>query len=265
MANTGYKINPQVIQIFTTGPSSGSIVTSSFTVTFDSGSDFISSSLCNQLFYYKTYDPYNCVVPLLCVAPILHPATSQFCDSSYNYTYQFNIEAGSNPISGLRVEYCLNSGFTGEVKGTTVTDYSGSIISPLSVNISNGLTNRSETSPSGLLTLPLNRYSPVYFRAKSICSGSNSSSYSNIQEAKCIEPTPSYYHRFSPGVSTISEAYAATSYPVVYFNDAPTLINGAQLWYDGGLSNKADGYNLYYKSQELNQVVRIDTEGKVNI
>jgi len=195
MANTGYKINPQVIQIFTTGPSSGSIVTSSFTVTFDSGSDFISSSLCNQLFYYKTYDPYNCVVPSLCIPPILGSVTSQYCNSSYNYVYQFVLDAGTGSLPGIRVEYSLNSSFTGEVKGTTITDYSGSILSPLSVNISNGLTNRTETSSSGLISLPLNQYTPVYFRSYTICSGSNSSSYSNIQNYQCPTPVQNINYR----------------------------------------------------------------------
>lgn len=265
MANTGYKINPQVIQIFTTGPNSGSIVTSSFTVTFDSGSGFNSASLCNQFFYNKEYDPYNCIIPSFCVPPILYTAYSQYCDSSYNYTYQFAIGAGSSSLEGLRVEYSLTPDFTGEVKGTTITDYIGSTIAPLNVNISNGLTNRSEISSSGLVTLPLNQYSPVYFRAKSICSGSNSSSYSNIQEGKCIAPPSSYYHRFSPGVSTSVEACSAVSYPVVYFNNNPTLLNGAQLWNDGGQTIKANGSNLIYKSQELNQSVRIDTLGKITI
>lgn len=184
MANTGYKINPFVTQVFTSGPNSGSEVSPSFIVTFNTGSGFISSSLCGNQYYYKTYEPYNCIVPSLCIPPILSSASVQFCNSSYNYTYQFDLNAGSSSLEGVKIEYSLNPSFSGEIKSTTITDYSGSI-NPLIVNISNGDTNRSEISSSGLSGLPLNQYSSVYFRAYSICSGSNSSSYSNIQEGKC--------------------------------------------------------------------------------
>lgn len=265
MANTGYKINPQVIQIFTTGPNSGSIVSSSFTTTFDSGSGFLSSSICNQLFYNRIFDPYNCVVPSFCPPPTIYPINPQFCDGSYNYVYQFALSAGSSSIPQIKVEYSLTSDFSGEIKGTIVTDYTGDTIAPLNINITNGITNRTEISASGLTTLPLNKYTSVYFRAYSICSGSNSSSYSNIQEGKCVEPSSSYFHRFSPGVNTSVEACSALSYPIVYFNNNPTLLNGAQLWNDGGQTIKANGLNLIYKSQELNQSVRIDTLGKITI
>lgn len=194
MVNTGYKINPQIIQIFTTGPNSGSIVTSSFTVTFDSGSGFVSTSLCNQNYYNKVYEPYNCVVPSLCIPPIIYSVAVSHCTSSYNYVYQITVDAGAGSLPGLRVEYCINSGFTGEVKGTTITDYIGSVLSPVEINITNGLTDRSETSSSGLVTLPLNQYTPVYFRAYSICSGSFTSSYSNISTAVC---TSLYYYNAS--------------------------------------------------------------------
>jgi len=191
MANTGYKINPKVIQVFTTGPSSGSIVSSSFTTTFDSGSGFTSASLCNEYYYYKVYNPYDCAVVGLCIPPIIHTISVQNCEIGYDYVYQFALEAGPDPVPNLRVEYSLNSDFSGEVKGTTITDYVGSTIAPLDVNISTGLTNRAETSSSGLISLPLNQYDSVYFRAYSICSGSNSSSYSSIQEGKCPAPTSS--------------------------------------------------------------------------
>ena len=70
MANTGFKISQNVAQYFTTGPNSGSKVTSSFdedlTVTP------FSASLNGEDFFYRSYDPItcepgfeDCLVPLL--------------------------------------------------------------------------------------------------------------------------------------------------------------------------------------------------------
>lgn len=70
MANTGFKISQNVAQYFTTGPNSGSKVTSSFdedlTVTP------FSASLNGEEFFYRSYDPItcepgfeDCLVPLL--------------------------------------------------------------------------------------------------------------------------------------------------------------------------------------------------------
>jgi len=241
MANTGYTINPKVIQIFTSGPNSGSEVTSSFSVTFDSGSGFISTSLCNQYFYNKIYDPYNCIVPSLCVPPIISNTSPKFCDSSYNYIYQFDLYAGSGSLPGIKIEYSLDSGFSGEVKGTTITDYVGSTITPLEINIINGLTNRTEESSSGLTTLPLNQYTPVYFRAYSICSGSNSSSYSNIDEGKCNSLPPiSPTFVLGGGSSTIQSQYI-----VGHLIMAPNT-NFKWRVYLGGIYNNVtieDGFN----------------------
>ncbi len=195
MANTGYKINPQVIQVFTTGPSSGSIVDPSFTVTFDSGSGFTSSSLCNQSYYYRVYDPIGCAVAGVCATPVIHSSNVLNCEDGYDYIYQFNIEAGTPPTGSynwIRMEYSLTSDFSGEVKGVTITDYTGSIINPLEIRIEDGTANRTYTSGSGLVGLPINQYAPVYFRAYSICSGSVTSSYSSIEEVECVEPPASF-------------------------------------------------------------------------
>ena len=69
MANTGFKISQNVAQYFTTGPSSGSRVSSSYT---DLTTTPFSASLNGEDFFYRSYDPItcepgfeDCLVPLL--------------------------------------------------------------------------------------------------------------------------------------------------------------------------------------------------------
>lgn len=89
----------------------------------------------------------------------------------------------------------------------------------------------------------------------------------NIYRTNTIEGdiVINYFHRFSPGVSDSPTACSAVSYPVVFFTSDPTLINGIQLYRDGGLSFLADGDDLIYKSQDLNQSVQISNSGIMTI
>ena len=70
MANTGYQISPIVRQYFTSGPNSGSVVTSSFDQDLTVAP--FSASLNNEDYFYRAYDPIDCepgfedcLVPLL--------------------------------------------------------------------------------------------------------------------------------------------------------------------------------------------------------
>ena len=70
MANTGFKISKHVAQYYTTGPTSGSKVTSSFDVNL--GVTPFSASLNGEEFFNRAYDPItcepgfeDCLVPLL--------------------------------------------------------------------------------------------------------------------------------------------------------------------------------------------------------
>ena len=70
MANTGFKISQHVAQYYTTGPGSGSKVTSSFDVNL--GVTPFSASLNGEEFFNRAYDPItcepgfeDCLVPLL--------------------------------------------------------------------------------------------------------------------------------------------------------------------------------------------------------
>ena len=58
MANTGYQISPTVRQHFTSGPNSGSVVTSSFDIDLTVAP--FSASLNNEDYFYRAYDPIDC-------------------------------------------------------------------------------------------------------------------------------------------------------------------------------------------------------------
>lgn len=174
MANTGYKINPYVQQIFTTGPNSGSLVTSSFITTFDTGSDFLSSSLCNNNFYYKIFDPINCPISGYCIAPTLYISQPTFCDGNYNYDYNISYNINNNIIdipSGT-IEFSLSKFFpTTQTGSVNITYLSSSETQTINI---------SPLSPH----LPYNYSTPVYFRLKNQC-GYSSSVYSNIISSSC--------------------------------------------------------------------------------
>lgn len=177
MANTGYTINPKVIQVFTTGPDSGSIVSSSFTIEF-SGS-FTSSLLCNENFYNKVFDPINCTIDNFCINPTINNVTpSSSCDDdNFNYIYNISYNTNTPTSSQSIIEYSLQSDFSGEIGSSSlITNTTQTMIYSLSLN---------------LTTNPLNNYTPLYFRMNNICSGSiGSSSYSLIVSYSCPIPEP---------------------------------------------------------------------------
>lgn len=177
MANTGYIINPKVIQVFTTGPNSGSIVSSSFTIEF-SGS-FTSSLTCDTNFYNKIFDPINCPIDNFCVNPTINNIipSSSCDDENFNYEYILNYNTNTPTSSQSIIEYSLQSDFSGEIG-------SSSLITNISQSMNYDLL-------LSLITNPLNKYTPIYFRIKNICSGSiGSSSYSLPVSFSCPIPEP---------------------------------------------------------------------------
>ena len=58
MANTGYQISPTVKQLFTSGPSSGSVVSASFDVDLTVAP--FSASLNDEDYFYRAFDPIDC-------------------------------------------------------------------------------------------------------------------------------------------------------------------------------------------------------------
>jgi len=177
MANTGYIINPYVKQVFTSGPSSGSIVSSSYIITFDTSSNFTSSILCGNVYEYKTFNSINCPITGFCISPTLLTASVINCsDLNYNYSIIYNINGLTSSISSSIIEYSLNPSFSPSFSTTTynTADY---------INSSSLLLNGN---------LPLNKNQYVYFRLKNNCINSGSSLYSNTLATKCTPYTSSY-------------------------------------------------------------------------
>jgi hypothetical protein len=184
MANTGYISSSGIDQRFTTGPYSGSIVTSSYSsgstllgpiITFYQS--FISGTVddiavCDDVFERYYYDPINC--PLgNCLPPIALIASVDNCNVT-NYNYNFTFNSGSISADYSTIEY------------STIPDFSfntGSLI------VTNSIGHTNPINISSLELLPLNT-TPVYFRVFNSCSISGTSSYSNIITASCLTPPP---------------------------------------------------------------------------
>lgn len=200
MANTGYISSSGINQVFTTGPYSGSIVTSSYSnnttlsgpvvsfyKSFISGSDSVTGSSdydpnainlispCGNLFQRYYYDPIKCPTGN-CLSPIALTVTVNNCNvTDYNYNFTFN--SGSTSATYSTIEY------------STIPDFSSNT-GYLIVTNSIGITNPINISGS-LPILPLNT-TPVYFRVFNDCVIDGTSSYSNTISASCqTTPPPS--------------------------------------------------------------------------
>lgn len=181
MANTGYTINPKVIQIFTSGPNSGSEVSSSYNIEFNPSSSFTSLIKCDTEFEYRIYNPEICPpeTSSICPQPLNNSKVSLNCNSTYDYIYYVTYNPGG--IQNSIIEYSLSNNFVGETGSLLVSNSSG--INYIDVDISN------------LNTLPINNQVPVYFRIKNICGNDISSSYNNVFYSQCdqnIDPSPNY-------------------------------------------------------------------------
>lgn len=96
MANTGYKISPIVRQYFTSGPNSGSLVTSSFDV--DLTLFPYSASLGTETYHYRSYNPITCEPGFEdCIAPILTSVTTGSTRGRFNLNYVTQ-SSFNNPI-----------------------------------------------------------------------------------------------------------------------------------------------------------------------
>ena len=181
MANNGYISSSGINQIFTTGPYSGSIITSSYsndstllgpTITFYQ--PFISGTVdnievCDSTFERYYYDPINC--PLGdCLPPIALHASALYCKKYDDYIYIFNFNSGSVAADYSTIEYSTTSDFSSNTGSLVVTNSLANYTS--SVNIGD------------LQLLPL-KTTPVYFRVFNDCSISGTSSYSNIISTSC--------------------------------------------------------------------------------
>lgn len=191
MANNGYISSSGIDQRFTTGPYSGSIVTSSYssgstllgsTITFYQ--PFISGAIgdnnavnflspCGTLFQRWYSDPINCPTGD-CLPPSIISAAVANCNR-FNYNYFLFFNSGSTNAAYSTIEY------------STLPDFSfntGSLVVTNSLN-----TYTSSIDIGNLELLPL-RNTPVYFRIFNSCSLGGTSSYSPIISASCQETPP---------------------------------------------------------------------------
>lgn len=218
MPNNGYISSSGIDQIFTTGPYSGSIVTSSYSSgstllgpTISLYQSFISGVLdvivpCSDpsgnypVFQRWYYDPVNCPVGD-CLAPIAISATVANC-TRFNYTYFFYFDSGSSGADYSTIEYSTTPDFAFNTGSVFVTNSVG------------------YTNPINISSLPLLPLSttPVYFRVFNSCSVSTSgtSSYSNIISASCqLTPPPS----ISPFTVRLRNSMVGSNNTLYYTNN----------------------------------------------
>jgi hypothetical protein len=204
--NTGYVSSSGIQQIFTSGPYSGSVVTSSYSngtnlfgPTINFTQNFISGSIdkirtyCSDILYQAYYENTASCAISGCFAPILTLATPLNCNGNWQSEYTLTYNSASANASYTVVEYGVWDDFS---------DYATHTIN--------------NSSPS---ILPLSFYddygdyvdnnSTMYFRAYNSCSNGSLSSYSNIITASCGEnagPPTSYGSVYIKVINNTSNA-----------------------------------------------------------
>ena len=190
--NTGYISSSGVRQMFTTGPFSGSVVTSSYSngtnlfgPTINFTRNFISGTLdaftiCGPTYYDRYYENTASCAISGCFAPVLISATPVTCDIElWQAEYSLIYNSASANASNTIVEYGPWSDFS-SYASHTINNSSPTVL-PLSFY-----------DDYGTFTEP---YDIVYFRAYNSCSNGSTSSYSNIITASCEAPPeqPDFY------------------------------------------------------------------------
>lgn len=192
MANTGYIINKGIQQVFTTGPYSGSVVSSSYSTgstifgsTVNHNQSFISGTLdalspCTSVYSRYYQDPILC--PASGIAPPTITSAAALC-TPYNYYYNFalNLNEGTSSVPYTVLQYSTSPTFTTNVGYTIYGNLSGSNTS-VNVSSSQGLSH--VISSSRLPSLPIST-TLVYFRAFNSSSIATTSSFSNVISASC--------------------------------------------------------------------------------
>jgi hypothetical protein len=199
MPNNGYISSSGIDQVFTTGPYTGAIVTSSYssgstllgpTITFyqnfisGSGDDTSSATVntirpCsnnNEVFLRWYYDPVNCPTGN-CLPPTITSTAVALCNKANDYKYFLFFDSGSTNAVYSTIQY------------STVPDFSFNTGSYAVTNSLNNYTSSIDVSNLPLLPIKTN---PVYFRIFNSCSLGGTSSYSPVASASCqLTPPPS--------------------------------------------------------------------------
>jgi len=197
MDNTGFISSSGIVQIFTSGPFSGSEVTSSFSSgstlfggVIDTFQPFISgvieelipcptTTFIDGITYFERYyfNPIQCPPPGFCPPPTLISAIRNNCDPLIKTSYIVNFTSGSTTSPNTILEYSLFDNFS--ITGSTV--------------LTNPITSSINVIIGGFAPQAT---SPVYFRAYNSCSMSSTSSYSNTVVADNCVPIITPYDEF---------------------------------------------------------------------
>lgn len=196
MANNGYISSSGIDQTFTTGPYSGSIVTSSyssgsvlngpninFNQPFISGSDSPTGSVdydpsavnilspCGTLFQRYFNDPINCLLPVSCIVPTMLSAEPVDCGNPRNKFHWVYLDSGSIDAEKTIIEFSTYLDFSQNTGSLTVINPTSSI----------------QISTLSLPVRPFNTQ-PLYIRAFNSCSIGAYSTPSNIVTSSCFTP-----------------------------------------------------------------------------
>jgi len=184
--NTGYISSSGIQQNFTTGPYSGSLVTSSYSSgsillgpTINTKQLFTSGTVdsiipCETTKYNRYYQDYSICPPGGCFAPVLVTATPLYCTTNWTSSYTVTYNSSSALASSTIIEYSYNSNFSPKV--THSINNSSPVMTPFSTLEDFGVFN----SPDQIM----------YFRAYNSCSIGTTSSYSNVLTASCATTPP---------------------------------------------------------------------------
>ena len=154
MANTGFEISQHVAQYFTTGPSSGSKVTSSFDVNL--GVTPFSASLNGEEFYNRSYNPVTCEPGFEdCLVPLL----TSLHTGSRRGRFEVNYVTQSSTNSPIDITASISDDINFDSGRTEIFSASIGTIIPLTSSFISGT---------------------VYFRAFTSCSGPTPSPNSDL-------------------------------------------------------------------------------------
>jgi hypothetical protein len=222
--STGFLSSSAIQQNFTSGPYSGSIVTSSyssgsilsgpivnFKQLFTSGT-IDNIFVCNTNYLRLFYNPTVCP-PGGCNIPILTTATPSDCNN-FNGNYDVSYNSGSTDAVYTYIQYSTDPTFTSNVTASVITNSFPSML-PIDVN--------------NLPSPPISYFTSVYFRAYNSCSV-GTSLFSNVIEANCDTPPPPPYDPFTilienqTGTPIIYTSSNTTGNITVYENETSSYI-----------------------------------------
>jgi hypothetical protein len=183
--NTGYISSSGIQQVFTSGPFSGSLVTSSYsngstlfgpTVNFTYGFlgplDKIYPCTNPRILYQAYYENTASCAVSGCFAPTITSVTPYNCDGNWQSEYNITYDSASTNSTYTVIEYGPNIDFVYETAYQIITN-SSPLILPLSYYDATGYN--------------VERAQLMYFRAYNSCSNGSTSGYSNTFTASCDE------------------------------------------------------------------------------